>query len=241
MTNLVIVTRDRLRLITQTINSLYAHTPHDRFNVVIIDDDSRDFRAKAFLRRQAILHPNLSLLEIDNSGHTLSRLKNIGVTWSEQRWGRGDWLCLADNDVYFMEGWLRQMIQATNVCDDDVLLFGGQCHPYHHAEVTQINGMTDPVDKADRFRVDSHGMLDGPHWFMPWSTWDAHGPLRGNTPGVCKGEDVDFCKSITDAGGRIGVTVPHCVLHTGLTNSNGDPAPGYDARMKMKVEGVYYE
>lgn len=230
MTSIVIITRDRYRLIAQTIDSLYANTPNDQFNLTVVDDSSSDFRCSRLLR--LINRPNYSLLEVSNSGHTLSQLKNIGVAWSEQRWGRGDWLCITDNDVHFMEGWLERMIGVSSHSPAKFSLFGGQHHPFHSP--TQTIGIGTVVT------VTEHDCLAGTHWFMPWSTWDTYGPFdRTTAPGVCQSEDYAFTQRIRADGGRIGVTSPACVIDCGITQTDGKLSPG--AELKVRVAGVYYE
>lgn len=231
MTNIVILTRNRLRLLNQTIDSLYAHTPADQFNCTVVDDGSDDFRVKRLLRK--IDKPNFSLLEVSNSEHRLSQLKNLGVYWSGQRWGRGDWLCICDNDVYFKEGWLGSIASLALACREyDFELFGGQAHPFHQS-------FRQFIDK----RWEEYDCLAGTHWFMPWSTWDKYGPFKQDTaPGVCQSEDWEFTQRLRANGGCIAVTDPPCVIDCGITQTDGKLSPGADLKVNVcKAAGVYYE
>ena len=249
MTNIVMIGRGRRALTVQAIESLYASTKREDFSLVFVHDcpPDEDFRVTKYLR--SLTHSNFSLLDVGNSSHTLSRLKNIGVAWSEQRFGRGDFLHLGDSDVYFMPGWLDRMtaIAATSEIDAGFRLWGGQIHPFHQP-IKQV-----AIDMTE------HSILDGPSWFMRWDTWDLCGPLdRTTAPGACQSEEYGFCKRLTQGGiikhweefghevtscegGRIGVIQPHVVIHTGLTQSNGNPAPGAVERRALIPQGVIAE
>lgn len=230
MTNIIIITRNRFNLISQTIASLYCHTETNQFNLVIVDDGSDDFRCKRGLR--GINRANCSLLEVSNSGHTLSQLKNLGVAWAEQRWGRGDWLYLSDGDVWFSEGWLEKLLEVTGrKCFWNFTLFGGQIHPFHK-----------PLPGSENWDVTEHSILDGPSWLMRWSTWDQYGPLdRTTAPGVCQSEEYPFCQRLIAGGSRIGVISPHVVVHTGLTHLDGTDCVGRTEREAMIPKGVIAE
>lgn len=245
MTNIVILSHGRLRLLQQAIISLYGHTDHKAFNLVIVSDSETDFRVTKYLR--SLVFKNLSLLEVSNSGHVLSQLKNLGVVWSEQRFGRGDWLYLSDADVFFMPEWSGKLTElAVRLEALDFRLFGGQVHPFHRPVAPDV-----PAGWTE------HMVLDGPSWLMRWETWDAVGPLdRTTAPGPCQSEEYSFCKRLTEPEtqafylpygaetrkpSRIGVIYPPCIIHTGLTNSNGQLAPGATERRALIPSGIIAE
>jgi hypothetical protein len=109
-------------------------------------------------------------------------------------------------------------------------LWGGQNHPFHMALAHIRDGDA---------RITECETLAGTHMFMRWETWDKHGPMKSDGPGVQRGEDVYFCQRVRAAGGRIGVASPPCVIDCGITASNGEPSPG--AADKPRVQGVLYE
>lgn len=229
MTNIVMLCKDRFRLTAQALETMYAGADPQTFTLSLIDDGSQDFRTRRLLSKWAAEKNNCTLVRVENSGSTLAALKNLGVKASELRWGCGRWLYLSDCDVAFAEGWLDSLIAlAKRLNPEGFELFGGQVHPYHR-----------PVAQGDGYE-EVH-MLDGPSWFMDWNVWDVIGPLRGKTPGVCKGEDVEFCQKAREYRMRIAVTLPHVVAHTGLTNSDGNDAPGRVEREQMKWPGVLYK
>lgn len=246
MTNIIMLVRDRLRLTLQSIESLYANTPIKDFTICIVDDDSTDFRVKKYLR--SLSKSNLSLLEVQNSGHVLAQLKNIGVAWSEQRFGRGGFLYLSDGDVFFTPGWMEALTDCAQASErEGFLLWGGQIHPFHRQILPDRGGVYSSgsvlsLDGLRNCNWTEHSILDGPSWLMRWDTWDRYGPLdRTCAPGVCQSEEYPFCERLKAGGGRIGVIHPHVVIHTGLTNSAGQDAPGRKERELMIPNGVISE
>ncbi len=234
MTSIVMLCHNRLRLLQQALRTLYDNTPREEFNLTLVDDASTDFRVRNALESWSQAG-NATLLRIEKSSHVLARAKNIGVAWSEQTFGRGEWLYLSDSDVAFTSGWLEKMITTAIASESDHFnLWGGQAHPYHQASGNY--GMENVAYWTE------HAMLDGPSWLMRWKTWDEIGPLsRDHAPGTCQSEDVEFCRKLTAQGSRIGVIHPHVVAHTGLTNTNGEDAPGREARESQRIPGVIYE
>lgn len=226
MVNVVMLIKGRLRLTRQALESLYSHTPAEQFNCTVVNDSEEDFRVTRLLQEYTH-HRNFSLLQVANSGHVLAQLKNLGVGWSSQRFGRGDWLHLGDGDVCFMPEWLEKMMTMAEATEgSDFRLWGGQVHPFHQP-IASVPGMTE------------HDILDGPSWFMRWSTWRNFS--RRNAPGPCQSEEYPWCARLVADGGRIGVITPHVVIHTGLTNTDGEDAPGRRDREAVIPDGVIAE
>lgn len=233
MTNIVMLCRDRYRLTQQALASLREYTAPDSYNLTLVDDGSSDFRTQRLLR-VAAEDSRVTLLELMNSGHVIAQMKNLGVAWSEQRFGRGDWLYLSDSDVWFSDGWLKKLTLAACATEPHGFrLFGGQIHPFHRL-------MEDREEVSTGVRghmMCEHGVLDGPSWLMRWTTWDLCGPFERNAaPGPCQSEEYPFCQKL-----RVGVIIPHVVVHTGLTQTNGKDAPGRAEREAMIPKGVLAE
>jgi hypothetical protein len=250
MTNITLLSHGRLRLATQCLASLYANTDQDTFNLTVVSDGETDFRVQKLLHSYTT-KKNFALLEVTSSGHVLAQLKNLGIFWSRQRFGAGDWLHVGDSDVCFLPGWLEKLTAlATTTEPLGFRLWGGQIHPFH--QPVSRGAMPDFLAPE----ITEHDVLDGPSWLMRWATWREIGPLsRKCAPGPCMSEEYQWCARLTrpviggsyrDAhrnreGYRIGVISPHVVVHTGLTNSNGQPAPGAEERRKMIPTGVIAE
>ena len=243
MTNIVMLVKDRFRLTEQALETLYSYTPRDQFNLTLVDDEGTDFRVVWNLLDRYGKKSNATSLRINKSEHVLGKAKNLGVFWSEQTFGFGDWLYISDNDVYFTPGWLKTLTDIAEATEKyGFKLWGGQIHPYHHSvDLTTdslfLENLVTPNHKLLEYQV-----LDGPSWLMRWKTWmDSHKLPTNTTPGTCKGEDAEFCQYLTDTGGRIGVIHPFVVYHTGLTNTAGEDAPGRREREAQRVRGVLYE
>ena len=223
MINITLRSRDRYKLLTQTLESLYAHTPREEFTLTLVDDRSSDFRTLRLIERYED-QPNFASLRLNVNRD--SSIKNLGVKASEEIWRRGEWLYLTDNDVFFLPGWSEKLTTLARETEgENFKLWGGQVHPFHHA-----------VKKLDKFN--EYQMLDGLSHLMRWETWDKIGPYRG-VPDVYS-EDVCFCKNVTRRKGRIGVPIPPVVLHCGLTTTEGKDVTGRGELEKLKVEGVLY-
>lgn len=253
MTNIVILSHERPRLLRQCIDSIYASTPQEEFTCTVVDDNSQDFRTKKYLH--SITHKNFALLEVQNSGHIVAQLKNLGVFYSRQRFGTPEWLYIGDSDTAFLPGWLS-LLKDTALYSEGFgyRLWGGQIHPFHRP--LRSESLTFSADRPQGAEWTEHSVLDGPSWFMRWRTWRKIGPFsRTCAPGACKSEDAEWCLRLThpvnggsyrdverpSSGYRIGVTSPHCVIHTGLTQSNSQDAPGAEERRKLIPPGVLAE
>lgn len=243
MTNIVMLVHNRHRLTEQALSTLYKYTPRDQFNLTLVNDASSDFRANRYLELAA-MNANTCLLRIEKSKGITGQARNLGIYWARRFFGKGDWLYLSDNDVAFTEGWLEKLIAVAIEAEPyGYKLMGGQVHPYHQA-ITE-GGSYLAADKHGPKvyspNYTGHVAIDGPSWLMRWPVWSKYGPLSMNAPGVCQGEDGEFCDKIRADGGRLGVINPHVVIHCGLTNSHGKEGPGADIRRQSMVPGVLYE
>lgn len=240
MTNIIMLVCGRLNLTRQALESLYAHTDPKEFNLCLVNDgDCGDFRVARLLQDTVERNPNCAMVHVVKSQHVIGRAKNLGVYWNEQTFGRGDWLYLSDNDVYFTQGWLPKLTQMASNSEEalDFALWGGQVHPFHK----HTNTLNSPHDGFKNYMT-THDILDGPSWLMRWDTWDTYGPFSSDcAPGPCQSEEYRPCAALVNDGLGIGVINPHVVYHTGLTNTDGKDAPGRKEREAMRVQGVLYE
>jgi hypothetical protein len=232
--NIVVLAKDRQKLTRQTTDTLYRNTDVSMFNVTIVDDCGERDTLHQTIHGDHAHADNLTCVRIQRSHGVTAMARNVGVYWSEQYWGRGDFLYLSDNDVYFKPYWLERMLAAFAFTEPHGLeLLAGWNHPYH------LNNETAKIPGGSL--VCTNGAIAGASQMMRWSVWDKHGPLKHGAPGVCQGEDVDFCKKITDAGGKVAKVYPHVIVNAGVTNSHGVSAPGADLMLKeLEAERVNY-
>ena len=233
MTNIVIITRDRFKLLTQTLETLRRNTNRDEYTLTIVDDGSVDFRCVKRLSYESLI-PHTTVLRIENSRHNIGELKNLGVAATRAIFGEGDYLYLSDNDVYFTADWLSTIREhAHSTFLQGFRLWGGQIHPFHKP---CLNG---PSLLESNNPIPEYEVLDGVSWFMSWSTWNGCGPfVTTGEPGPGQSEEYPFCKRLRSQGDRIGVTPQPVVIHTGLTHMDGSKIAGWD---QMPIyEGVIY-
>lgn len=232
MTNIVMLIQNRYTLTKQALESLFKHTKCNDYTLTLVDDGSSDFRVQRLLVE--CIHSGVSVLSVSNSGHRLGQVKNLGAAWSVAHFGKGDYLYFSDNDVYFKMGWLEDITSIyQRVQGSNYMVVGGQAHPYHKP-------IDSYLDRIGQLILTGHDCIAGVSMLMSWPTWVMSGGFKNDTaPGVCQSEDYAFTEEIKKHGGRLGVTYPHVVIHTGVTNSDGKPAVG--SELFPRVPGVTYE
>jgi len=157
------------------------------------------------------------------------QLRNLVVRYAEE-FGRGDYLYLSDNDVYFTPGWLKKLISAyESAWPYGFRVMGGYNHPYNQPVERFMNGYS--VN-----HLASQSML------MRWEVWDEFGPfIETPVDKVCQSEDVVFSNKIREAGYKVGVVDPWLVVNTGITNSFGEHIPGWELVKSQAPAGVIVE
>jgi len=237
ITNIVMLTKDRWELTIQSLTTLYRNTNEADFNITIIDDGSNEISQAALHGFLDAKKSNVAMLRIENSQGVTGRARNLGVYWSEKTFGRGEYLYLSDNDVYFLPKWLNELTSFFYFFpESNFRLVGGWNHPFLNPH-TEVRGCG----------VYSHDAIAGASQLMRWETWDKYGPLVANAPGTCQGEDWLFCQKIIEDGGKVGSIYPRVVLNCGITNSEGKPAQGPDVMLAELQEArktytdIYWE
>jgi Glycosyl transferase family 2 len=229
--NIVMLVKDRRRLTAQALTTLYKNTPKELFNLVIVDDGSA--------QPISVLQDGMVVLRIWGSSGITGQARNLGVYWAEKYWGRGDYLYLSDNDVYFTPQWLDKLVRIFESTQPYVKLIGGWNHTFLQPR--------ESVELSSATYLKSHDAVTGASQLMRWATWDKYGPLDAHTPGVCPSEDWQFCQNIIKDGGRVGSVYPRVVFNCGLTNSFGQPSVGADVVLKelqeakKKYPDLYWE
>lgn len=226
MTNLIMVVCDRYRLTEQTLRTLYQNTPNNQYNLTIMDNGSTDFRMlKLYEKVQAA---NVAIIGIERPTGYVGKARNLGACWSEQVFGRGQYICFIDNDLYFHPQWLEKMEEEMGYWQPVTtpVILGGHQHPYHHMNNSAANHVY--VDA-----VAGYSMM------MRWSVWEYFGPFISDGTGPGQSEDTDLCHRVKQEGGVCAYIHPPVLEHCGITNSKGEPATG--AEHFRRVEGVLYE
>lgn len=226
MTNICMIAKDRPRLTAQAVLSLRDNTPADMYNLTIIDDGGDTPMYREFNGA------NVASVRLPKSKGIVGFVRNLSIQVSEAYWGRGDYLYLSDNDVFFHPKWILRMIAAFKACESQGLrVLGGVRHPYHGINSRLTNAGVQSVVLTDAVAGYSH--------LMRWETFDKYGPFDAHAQGVCQSEDFAFCQKIIQDGGKVGYLEVGCLYNCGLTNSEGKPAVGSEAF--PRYEGILQE
>ncbi|MEJ2710750.1 MAG: glycosyltransferase family 2 protein [Anaerolineales bacterium] len=136
--SLIILTYNNLDYTRQCLDSIYAHTRHPDFEVILVDNASQD-ETPEFLRKFAQKHANVNLI-LNQTNQGFSRGNNQGAEVAV-----GEVLVFLNNDIVVTEGWLSGLLS--------------------HLEDPQV-GMVGPVTNASgnqsRITVDYETLEDMP-------------------------------------------------------------------------------
>lgn len=104
LVSLVIPTRDRVELLRMSVGSILEHTRYPNFEIVIVDNQSSDADALAYMEEVA-RDPRVRVLRHD-APFNYSRINNAAV-----RACRGRVIGLVNNDIQVVDGdWLEEML-----------------------------------------------------------------------------------------------------------------------------------
>jgi hypothetical protein len=230
--NIVLIAKNRKRLTSQCLKSLYANTPNDQFRLTIVDDGSRwpDDDLSPYDELAVEGYDNWQMIHVFHSIGIVGWLRNVGASASERYFGRGEWLYFSDCDVAFFPNWLPHMIHAMKL-NPEVRILGGCRHPFHGVNGTLPMGNGKCVEIADA--------VAGYSLMMQWRTYDEFGPFASTQKGVGASEDWMMSRQVVQSGAKVGYLSEPVLAHTGLTNTDGKPATGADSF--KRVEGILYE
>ena len=226
MINICMVAKDRPELTNQCFKSLVRTTKANDVRITIVDDGSTDPFPPWWYRQE-----NLQIVR-NKPSMGVAPAKNLCVAASEIKWGRGDYLYMSDNDMYFKAGWLETLERVYEVTENTkFLVMGGYNNPFQGPVDDKIYAggryLNAPGPVA-QYQWSEYLALGGASWFMSWDVWDTYGPLDFNATGVRMSEDVAFGNRIREDGFKLGAVVPHVVLDCGKTDTNGNPVPYAD-------------
>jgi hypothetical protein len=163
-------------------------------------------------------------------------LRNLAIKNSEERFGRGGYLYLGDNDTFHVQpDWLKILTTAYDEAwEHGFRVIGAYNHPF--------NRPFNPIRLESRWNVSEVHALASQSMLMRWEVWDEFGPFCDTPAGkVCQSEDVDFSNRIRAAGFKVGVISPTLLVNTGITNSFGEHIPGWELVKSQAPEGVIVE
>jgi GT2 family glycosyltransferase len=196
--SVVVATRDRRERLAALLDSLAAQTfPSERFEVVVVDDASRDSTPDLLAARQRSGELRLRSLRRDAAGGP-AVARNRG--W---RAARGSLIAFTDDDCEAQPGWLEELCEAARKAPGTVLQ--GRTEPIGR-ERDRIGIFTRTIEVAQR----------GP-WFetcniaYPRSVLERLGGFDEGFPPSPGGEDTDLAWRALEAGAPIAY-VPEAVV-----------------------------
>lgn len=215
--SIVIPTRDALALTRRCVNSVLQRTRYANYEILLVDNQSADPEALAWMEEQAATGA-LRLLRYD-APFNYSAINNMAVGVAG-----GDIVCLLNNDTEVIsEDWLEEMVgqllqPAVDVVGAKLLYDNGMVQ--HAGDLVGVGGIANhafawlPGDAPgyclralvaqEYSAVTGACLLTWRQRFLDLGGLDARRlPVAFN--------DVDYCLRVGEAGGRV-VWTPHAVL-----------------------------
>lgn len=230
MTNITLLVANRPRLTKQALDSIGDLSDA----TVTIRDAGMNKEVNTIVQTFGMGHAVGHMYAPEPRGTGPAR--NGVVAASQTFFGRGDYLYLSDDDVWFTRpDWLALACSiyawSWNAGYRAIGLYN---HPFHRPVSThKLDG---PWCVNEVYALATQSML------MRWSVWDEFGPFCDTPAGkVCQSEDVDFCNRIRAAGYKVGVISPALLVNCGITNSFGEKIVGWEMVKAEAPEGVIVE
>jgi glycosyltransferase involved in cell wall biosynthesis len=218
---------NRPRLTGQCLTSLFstlgALTLPIDFELIILNNGSNDETTKileGFAR-----NPNVQIITIPHT-EFIGECKTTAFKYCT-----GQLIYHSDNDMYFLDGWVEDLLLAHDTFPDFMPL-GAFTHPYHTVRNTYTR------DGVTVQEVDSQC---GNSWLVEGDAFRKYGYLINSL--TYGHDDSDWDERVKKYGYRSGAIYPNKVLHCGATASNGMLAAGAELILKQKASypGVIFE
>jgi glycosyltransferase involved in cell wall biosynthesis len=221
--NLTMLAHNRPLLTKQALESI-GHWDE----LLVLDDCSNE-------ETKAILNSFDTAVFTQGESRGTGYARNKVIEMSERCYGRGEFLYLSDNDVWFTPNWLETMIECyEEAWKHGFKVLGAYNHPYHQPIASIRVSETHAVHEVYALALQS--ML------MRWEVWDKYGPFDITPVGrVRMSEDVAFTNKLREDGGRVGVVSPALLVNTGISDSFGEKIPGWEIVETQCPAGVYCE
>lgn len=101
--SVIVPTWNRAMLLADCLASLKAQDyPHDRFEIIVVDDGSTDATPEVVRRFQDGSLPDVRYVRQDHSGPNAARNAGVSVV-------NGDLICFVEDDVEAQPGWLKAL------------------------------------------------------------------------------------------------------------------------------------
>ncbi len=211
---ILITTGSRPALLKQSLRSLSENKhDHSTFSLRIVWDCQFNQVQQPSEEMHHLLISYGDVITLRQSG--ASRARNIGAG-SIPRYRRQQWIMFCDDDCYFTRDWDRKLLELAELLPRAII--SGHNHPYNNC-----------VSRVSSFGLkwDEPLVISTVNMLMGWEIFDEVGPF--DEPGGSGGsEDYALCMRAQKKGYGFAVTHEQCILHTGITSSNGTPIIGAD-------------
>lgn len=217
LVSVIVPTRDALALTRRCIDSLRERTRYANYEILLVDNQSRDAAAMAWMREQATLGV-FRLLTYDRP-FNYSAINNMAVQAAH-----GELVCLLNNDTEIVDpGWLEEMVSqalqpGVDIVGAKLLYPNGMVQ--HGGDIVGVGGVAnhahawlgkdDPgycgraIAAQDYSAVTAACLLTWRHRYLDLGGLDERDlPVSFN--------DVDYCLRVRAAGGHV-VWTPYAVL-----------------------------
>lgn len=242
LVSILIPTRDKFQLLNRCIESVLSKTAYKNFEIIIIDNGSREPEVKNYLRQLQQIHTNIHVL--DYPFHfNYSAINNYAANAS-----RGEILALLNNDVEVINSsWLTEMVRHAS--RDDIGCVGAKLYYedntiQHAGVIVGLGGVAGHShkhccgDAPGYFRrlqlTQNLSAVTGACMLIKRELYFEVGGMEENL--AVAFNDVDFCLKVREAGYR-NLWTPYAELYHFESKSRGaEDDPVKLARFSAEVE-----
>lgn len=235
--SVVIPTRNRARMLRDSVNSLVAQDyPTDRFEVIVVDDGSDDRTSSSLAALANERDPRVTYVHQESLG--LNAARNRGI-----RSARAGLVCLVDDDIEAPPQWLASLVRGA-LRNPDAGCVGGPIRLRLEGKPPRLCGREHlgetELDLGDEERDDA--LVWGANMAVRKKAIDQIGPFDER---LVHYDEHEWEERLLDAGGRI-VYVPDAWLwHRRTSESLGlwtlmknRFKRGYSAMRYFEVRGI---
>ena len=245
LVSILIPTKDQVNLLRSCINSIINKTKYTNFEILIINNNSKEKETIEFFKKIQKEHPSIIKIINYDKHFNYSEANNIGASYA-----KGDFILLLNNDIEIIqENWLNIMVsycqrKETGAVGVRLLFPDGSLQ---HAGVgVGLFGAADhffigyPPSHAgymNRLQVDQNfSAVTGACMLVKREAFDKVGGLDQENYQL-NFSDIDFCLKLGRAGYRI-VWTPYVTLlhHTSVTQRKEAEDPQKAKNLKEQFE-----
>ena len=242
LVSIIIPTRDQYGLLHQCIESILEKTHYTRYEILIVDNQSKDPKTLEYLKRLEREYHNIRVLPYDKP-FNYSAINNFAAERAE-----GEVLVLMNNDVEVIsEGWLTEMVR--HALRPEIGAVGAKLYydnlTVQHAGV--VLGLGEVAGHAHKYfpresdgyfgrlkLVQNYSAVTGACLAVRKALYREVGGLNAEHLTVAF-NDVDFCLKLVEKGYR-NLWTPYAELYHHESRSRGiDNTPEKQARFEREV------